>query len=540
MSRSAAVWLGMAAILLAFVVGSLLFGELDRYSAAQQERVFIENRDLEERLEREQGARVFWTYAQYVLVFVVVLAAVVVGWAWGMRRALTVPAGDNGLFPVVYRPTMWRDEEGRRQWGWRVYNFNRALGASALEVGGTTRALLPAGFEQEQLAVTMGALAVQGTAARYRHAPVGRGIRDWGLGIGDGGETPALGPSTGSGWEGGEVEWPDRIPLRAVVDGRGSYRRLGLGLVYDEAAGQFVPLTGGLEEMSHILVGGGSGWGKSNFLRMFVFQLARSVLPVRLALVDLEASCLGPFAQSERLLWPIAENEEMTIAVLRALMDEVERRKVLYGEFVGVDRLDLYNVQAERHGAEVLDPIALVVDEATALLADRAVEASLRPVVLRTRKYGIYVVLAGQDIRGASIDKAISNQLSTRLCFYVPSASQSRAVVLQSGAEELDAAGRALVLLPGRRVVKMQAPVIGSNEIAAGLAGQVGPREGPPSPPLNPPRGGEVTGVSEEEAAEIRRLRAEDVSLSEIARRVFGVAGGAAFYKVREVLDIRD
>jgi len=43
-------------------------------------------------------------------------------------------------------------------------------------------------------------------------------------------------------------------------------------------------------------------------------------------------------------------------------------------------------------------------------------------------------------------------------------------------------------------------------------------------------------GPTPEQIREIHDLRAQGESLSEIARQVFGVAGGAAFYKVKDVL----
>jgi len=532
-----------SAVMLALVLGMLIAGA---FRGTDRERARIENAARADKLAVEVAQKrtlSSWIVAGKIALGAVSLASLALGvsvaGAYGLRKALTVGPNDAGLFPLLL---------GRIGGAWVVHDPNRAMGA-VTSMGGAVQVqqLLAPG----QLTVTTQAQMVQATAARYRHAPV---ILPGGRGNGSAAPGPAVDQVTDLA---PVVNWPDKIPLRAIVDGPTTWRNMALGMTPD-ASGQLSPVTGSLCDLSHVLVGGASGWGKSSFLRVLVFQLAMSVDLVDLALVDLEGSCLAPFAQSDRLLYPIADNEQAALAIFQALLSEVERRKALYSQFVGVDRLDLYNEQAQAHDAEPLRPIGLIVDEATALLADKSVSKALRPLTLRSRKYGIFSTLAGQDLRGSSIDKAISNQLSTRLCFYVPSASQSRCVLLQSGAENLDKRGRLLARLPGEQTIEMQAPFLGYNEILAAMGGQAGPRAPSPSPitdvePLPDDwaalwgydwptdhailKGIYETATPDHRRAIIRRLFDLGKSGNQIQTTLFGYTGGKAHTDVSKAME---
>ena len=114
------------------------------------------------------------------------------------------------------------------------------------------------------------------------------------------------------------------------------------------------------------------------------------------------------------------------MSVLTALSeDEMNRRKDLFARFPGIDDLAGYNAVA----AEPLRPIVAIVDEATALLGNKAVENALRTVALRARKYGLWLLLAGQDWKASSLDSAIKNQLSTRVQFKALSGAQSLSLI---------------------------------------------------------------------------------------------------------------
>lgn len=248
---------------------------------------------------------------------------------------------------------------------------------------------------------------------------------------------------------------PEFVESARVLDAAPSYRRLVLGRTEHET------ITADMASLVHVAVGGSSGWGKSVFLRWLVYQLVKSTDPVDLALIDLEGATLAPFEHCGRVLYPVADTEQDAAAVMAELAGELNRRRELYAEHPGVDSLYAYNDAA----SEPLRPIVAVVDEATALLENKGIESHLRTLALRARKYGLWLILAGQDWKASTLDTAIRNQLGARVHFRAMSASQSRVLLGQPGAEELDVKGRAIAVLPGREPMVFQAPMIKHSEI---------------------------------------------------------------------------
>ncbi|MBU0490270.1 MAG: hypothetical protein KKA73_10920 [Chloroflexi bacterium] len=372
----------------------------------------------------------------------------------------------------------------------------------------------------------------------------------------------------GGGWPGGKAAqdlidrpqvttvWPAQVDLAGLLQGPPSVRSLVLGVAVNHAAPPQGTTCGkcghgpepaspgvsvvraDMEDLVHIAVGGSSGWGKSMFLCVLAYQLALSTEPVDLALVDLEGVTFAPFSRSDRLLWPVADDEGQALAVFQGLTGEMERRKGLFATCgtPGVDKLSLYNTIA----AEPLPPVVCLIDEATALLEDKAVESALRTLVLRARKYGLWVVIGGQNWRATSIDAGIRDMLSTRVQFKAKSASQSHVLLDASGAEDITEKGRALAWLPGRDLLELQAPYIDRRAILAAVTG-AGPRAAAPTPtgaegypqdtacsPAQPGDG---------QAARILELAAQGASIRAIGKDVFGYVGGHAYDTVKAVLE---
>jgi hypothetical protein len=314
-----------------------------------------------------------------------------------------------------------------------------------------------------------------------------------------------------------EMELPTRVPLRGLLDGPPSLHNLVLGVAIN-ARGEQEVITGDLAQMVHSAVGGTSGWGKSVFLRGVAWQCVNALERPDMALIDLEGVTLSPFAQSERLRFPLADSVETALDVLRGAEGEIERRKGLFSRYPGVDSLSKYNALA----AEILAPFVIMIDEATALLANRSVEGLLRDVVLRARKYGVWLILAGQDWKASSLDTAIRNQLGARFQFKTMSASQARVLMENGDAAGFDVRGRMQAWIPGRPLVEAQAPYIGSEMLQL--------RD----------EGSQAAAMVDDEGLpddeRVRLLYKQGASKRQIEMRVRGYTGGAATAFVDAVL----
>lgn len=293
------------------------------------------------------------------------------------------------------------------------------------------------------------------------------------------------------------LELPGKVDLLDLLPaGQSTLSNIVLGVTINEAE-QYQTVSAPLFNLVHIGVGGSSGWGKSVFLRALAYQLLTAPEPAELSLIDLEATTFAPLATAPRLRSAIADTESQALGILGDLTDELERRKALFMAYPMVEKLSDYNRLAEAP----LPVVTLLIDEATALLSDRAVESQIRLLALRARKYGVYVVLGGQDWKATSLDTAIRNQLSTRIQFKAQDGQQSRVLLGTSEAAGIDQVGRAYAVLPGRPRVELQTPYIGLSAIAEVVGDSV------PQPPPEPTRSGESDEKVEQDARFVELVR---------------------------------
>lgn len=318
--------------------------------------------------------------------------------------------------------------------------------------------------------------------------------------------------------------WPERITLQQALRGqRPSIERLIVG-AYPTDQGLGV-VSESIHNLMHVLEVGASGWGKSAWLRAFLWQIARAPEACDVVAIDVSGSEFNVLNGWGKLRYPVARTTDEAIAVLHQVSEEITRRRQWYEQHPLVTNLPEYN---QATGAD-LPPLVCVIDEGTHLLNQKGIGDVLRDAVQTARQYGIYVLLAGQSAKHSVIDTQIRDQFSTRLCFRV-SPTSSRVVLEQSVASDLHTKGRAWVQLVGRVLQEVQGPWVERSELVNAL-GNGGPRE--PMPDLQPPE----AGPNENEIAQVLELHAGGESLRAIERAVFGYEGGAAHRQVKEILD---
>jgi len=485
-----------------------------------RERARIENEAARAELAH-RAAMEPWRRAGEVAAGAIALAGLAglawAGVAYAYRRAGEIRPGPDGQFPLIRL---------RVAGGWIIHDPNRQITGTtiyaSLDRAGQIAVIpvIPPGAERAQGRATMMAQLLQIASAIHRHPPI--------LAQPGGGGAAPISLAPAEEPESPPPPWPSRVPLLGLLEGRPSLSRLILGISIREEDGSPEIIRGDMQRLVHVAVGGSSGWGKSAFLRALGYQLILAEEQPDLLLIDLEGATLAPFSQSDRLLYPMAESEEEALALLQELNEELDRRREAFASHPGTDSLAAYNARARAE--QRLRPIIALVDEGTALLGNREIERAMRRVALRGRKYGLWMVLAGQDWRARSLDPAIRNQLATRVQFKALSASQSQVLLGQSGAERLeDVPGRALAAIPGRGLIKIQAPWISLEQIQAALAGQGGPRNASPRREGRAAADGEIV-------ARIREMRATGMSMRQIELALFGYAGGRAHDIVRGAL----
>lgn len=321
------------------------------------------------------------------------------------------------------------------------------------------------------------------------------------------------------------TQWPKLVDLRGqFADRRPTLDDLVVGVYPDENGLQ--RLSASLHDLMHVLAIGSSGWGKSSWLRSFLWQLANAREPVEVVAIDVSGSEFNPLHGWQKLRYPVAREPQEAAALLKASSQEIARRKELYEAYPLATKLTEYNDMA----MDPLTPWVILIDEGTALLNDSDVGGCLRRGVQQARQYGLYYVVSGQSANHKVIETQTRDQFSTRLCFRT-SPTSSRVVLDDGGASQIKDKGRALAQLVGQELCEIQGAYISRDEFVKALAGG-GPRFPMPETGGN---GGDNGGDGNQEQR-IRDLAAQGMSKRQICLDVFGYAGGAAFDAVSKVL----
>lgn len=202
-------------------------------------------------------------------------------------------------------------------------------------------------------------------------------------------------------------------------------------------------------EVSHVLVSGMTGSGKTALARAMITSLAlrNHQRGLQLVLIDLKRRGFGVFRQLPHLLVPVVEEADAAVTVLRRLQAEMERR------------------DAER----ITQPrIAIFIDELAELMmaGSSEVEFTLTRLMQRGREAGLHVVACTQKPLAQVIGSLVKANFPVRVVGKVASAEDARVAsgIAGSGAEAL--AGRGdFVVIAGGRQIRLQGALITEAEI---------------------------------------------------------------------------
>ena len=209
----------------------------------------------------------------------------------------------------------------------------------------------------------------------------------------------------------------------------------------------------------HMLVGGQTGSGKSEFLRQVLCSLATSSSPreLRIIIVDPKMTDYQDFNGSPYLERPVVDSMDLAVEILAGLVDEMEDRYNLFAHEKAKD-LETYN---SLRGVNMLPRIALTFDEFADAMADndlkKQIESSLKRLGAKARAAGIHLIIATQSPRKEVVTGLIKANLPCAVALHVANGTESKIVLDYMGAEKLLGKGDLLARFGGK-IRRLQSP----------------------------------------------------------------------------------
>jgi hypothetical protein len=212
----------------------------------------------------------------------------------------------------------------------------------------------------------------------------------------------------------------------------------------------------------HLLIGGTTGSGKSEALNVILYGLVKYYSPkeLRLLLVDPKGTELLSFAKTPHLEGLISWADVDALGLLKTAVLEMQSRYEKLRQY-GCRSIAEFNAQTSDDSK--LPWWLVVLDEYADLTSDpsmkKEIEAQLKRLAQKARASGIHVIIATQKPSAEVISTNLRANLPAQLALRVKSATESRVIMDESGAEMLNGQGDAY-LKSGGSTTRVQCALV--------------------------------------------------------------------------------
>ncbi|MFC8686291.1 FtsK/SpoIIIE domain-containing protein [Brevibacillus porteri] len=221
------------------------------------------------------------------------------------------------------------------------------------------------------------------------------------------------------------------------------------------------------EQIPHVVVGGATRYGKSNYLNLIITTLlTQQPDNVQFTLIDLKGGVEFSDYQNAKQVIHYAEEPDEAEKALRTLVEDMR------GKQSDIKQKGYRNVQEAREKVRHF----IIIDEVGELNPDEAVSKEERALKERCQTYlsqiarlgaglGYRQILATQYPTGDVIPRQCKQNSDAKICFRVQTATASRVVLDETGAETLpEIKGRAIYQTADKRQI-VQTPFIDPKTI---------------------------------------------------------------------------
>jgi DNA segregation ATPase FtsK/SpoIIIE, S-DNA-T family len=218
----------------------------------------------------------------------------------------------------------------------------------------------------------------------------------------------------------------------------------------------------------HMLVGGQTGSGKSEFLRQVLCSLAMSSSPreLRMLVVDPKMTDYQDLNGSPYLEKPVVDSMDLAVQLLAGLVTEMESRYAVFRD-TNAKNLESFN---ELPGIAKLPRIIVAFDEFADAMADnnlkKEIESSIKRLGAKARAAGIHLIIATQSPRKEVVTGLLKANLPCAVALRVASGTESKIILDSVGAEKLLGRGDLLVRRGGK-MIRLQSPYADPTAVKA-------------------------------------------------------------------------
>jgi len=227
-----------------------------------------------------------------------------------------------------------------------------------------------------------------------------------------------------------------------------------------------------LDKLPHLLVSGSTGSGKSIFVHQLIMTLIMRNYPqeLKFILIDPKQVEFTRYRNMPHLYCPIITNVIQAVATLKKLVAEMERRYSILSRYE-VCKIQEYNeLKKKDNSLENLPNLVCIIDEFADLMGQdpKNVDALTQRLTQKARAAGIYLIISTQRPSVKCITGTIKANIPARIALSLPTATDSRTILDESGAETLIGKGDLLARIPSfKSIERLQASYVSNTEISA-------------------------------------------------------------------------